>query len=97
MWEATVTAPTGSGVSGATRETVHFQQSCDINVGLMLCSHVTCISVLCFMASLVAQIVKNLPAMQETRARPLGQEDALEKRMATKPVFLSGELHGQRT
>ena len=45
----------------------------------------------------VTHMLKNLPAMQETRARPLGQEDALEKRMATKPVFLSGELHGQRT
>ena len=27
-------------------------------------------------------MVKNLPAMQETRARSLGQEDPLEKRMA---------------
>ena len=45
----------------------------------------------------MAQTVKNLPAMQETQVRPLGQEDALEKRMATKPVFLSGELHGQRS
>ena len=34
-------------------------------------------------ASLVAQMVKNLPAMQETWVRSLGQEDALEKRMAT--------------
>ena len=30
-------------------------------------------------ASLVAQMVKNLPAMQETQLRSLGQEDALEK------------------
>ena len=34
-------------------------------------------------ASLVAQTVKNLPAMQETRVRSLGQEDPLEKEMAT--------------
>ena len=34
--------------------------------------------------SLVAQVVKNLPAMQETRVkRSLGQEDLLEKEMAT--------------
>ena len=33
--------------------------------------------------SLVAHMVKNLPAMQETRVRSLGQEDALEKKMAT--------------
>ena len=34
-------------------------------------------------ASLVAQIVKNLPAMQEARAQTLGQEDLLEKGRAT--------------
>ena len=36
-----------------------------------------------FGASLVAQAVKRLPAMQETWARSLGQEDPLEKEMAT--------------
>ena len=34
-------------------------------------------------ASLIAQLVKNLPAMQETGVRSLGQEDPLEKEMAT--------------
>ena len=33
-------------------------------------------------ASLVAQLVKNLPAMKETRVRSLGREDPLEKGMA---------------
>ena len=33
--------------------------------------------------SLVAQTVKNLPVMQETWVRSLGQEDPLEKEMAT--------------
>ena len=32
-----------------------------------------------FRASLVTQLVKNLPAMQETPVRFLGQEDPLEK------------------
>ena len=44
-------------------------------------------------ASLVAQMVKNPPAMQEpreTQVRSLGWEDPLEKGMAT-PVFLPGE------
>ena len=36
-----------------------------------------------FLGSLVAQLVKNLPAEQETWVRPLGQEDPLEKGMAT--------------
>ena len=34
-------------------------------------------------ASLVTQMVKNLPAVQETQYQSLGQEDALEKGMAT--------------
>ena len=34
-------------------------------------------------ASLVAQMVKNLPAMQETRVRSLSQEDPLEKGLIT--------------
>ena len=33
-------------------------------------------------ASLIAQSVKNLPAMQETRVRFLGREDSMEKEMA---------------
>ena len=35
------------------------------------------------MASLVAQLVKNLPAMQERWTRPLAWEDLLEMEMAT--------------
>ena len=43
--------------------------------------------------SLVAQIVNNLPAMQETWVQSLSWEDALEKGTAT-PVFWPGEFHG---
>ena len=39
-------------------------------------------------ASLVAQTVKNLPAMLETRVPSQGQEDPLEKGMATHPSIL---------
>ena len=35
-----------------------------------------------YRASLVAQMIKNLPATQETWVRSLGQEDSLEDRMA---------------
>ena len=42
-------------------------------------------------ASQVAQMVKNLPAMQETWVRSLGWEDPLEEDMTTPPVFLPGE------
>ena len=48
-------------------------------------------------ASLLAQMVKNLPAVQETLVRSLGQEDLLEKGMAIHSVFLPGESHGQGT
>ena len=34
-------------------------------------------------------VVKNLPAMQETRVRTLGQEDALEKEMVTHSSILA--------
>ena len=37
--------------------------------------------------SLVAQLVKNLPAMQETWVQSLGWDDPLEKGKATTPVF----------
>ena len=49
------------------------------------------------LASLVAQKVKNLPAMQETRIQFLGQEDPLEKTIATTPVSSPRESHGQRS
>ena len=41
-------------------------------------------------ASLVAQLVKNLPATQETWVRFLGWEDSLEKEMATQLVIPMG-------
>ena len=40
-------------------------------------------------ASLVAQTAKNLPAMQETWVQSLGQEDSLEKGMATHSSILA--------
>ena len=43
-------------------------------------------------ASLVAQRVKRLPAMQETWVRPLGQEDPLEKEMATHSSTLAWKI-----
>ena len=48
-------------------------------------------------APLVAQMVKNLPAMQETQFPLLGQEDPLEKGVATHSSVLVCKLHGQRS
>ena len=41
------------------------------------------------MVSLEAQMVKNLPAVQETQVRSLGQEDPLEKKMVTHSSILA--------
>ena len=43
-------------------------------------------------ASLVVQMVKNLPAMQETWVRSLGQEDHLEKGIATCSSILALDI-----
>ena len=47
--------------------------------------------------SLIAQSVKNLPTVQETWVRFLGEEDPLEKEVATHSRFLPGRFHGQRS
>ena len=43
-------------------------------------------------SSLVAQLVKNLPIMQETLVRFLGQEDPLEEIMATHSSILAWRI-----
>ena len=43
-------------------------------------------------ASLVAQTVKNLPAMQKSRVRSLGGEDPPEKEMATHSSILAWRI-----
>ena len=43
-------------------------------------------------ASLVAQSVKHLPKMRETRVRSLGREDPLEKEMATHSSTLAWKI-----
>ena len=42
-------------------------------------------------------MVRKLLAKQETQVQPLGQEDPVEKEMATHSAFLPGEFHGQRS
>ena len=44
------------------------------------------------MASLVAQTIKRLPTMQETGVQSLGQEDLLEKEMATHSSILAWRI-----
>ena len=48
-------------------------------------------------ASLVAQLVKNPPAMQESWVQSLVWEDPLKREWLPTPVFLPREFHGQRS
>ena len=41
---------------------------------------------------MVAQTVKNMPAMQDTQVQSLGQEDSLEKGMATHSSILAWRI-----
>ena len=43
-------------------------------------------------SSLVAQLVKNLPAIRETWVQSLGREDRLEKEMATHSSILAWKI-----
>ena len=43
-------------------------------------------------ASLVAQILKHLPAVQETQVQSLGQDNPLEKEMATHSSILAWKI-----
>ena len=45
----------------------------------------------------IAQLVKKLPAIQETWVQSLGQEDPLEKEMATHSSIPAEKFHGQRS
>ena len=45
---------------------------------------------------LIAQLVKNLPAMQETQVQSSGWEDFLEEEVEPTPVFLPEKFHEQR-
>ena len=48
-------------------------------------------------ASRVAQMVKNLPEVKETRAQSLDWEDPLKEKMVTDSSILPGEYYGQKT
>ena len=50
---------------------------------------------ICISPCLVAQMVENLPAMQETQLWSLVWEDPLEREWQPPPIFLPGEFHGQ--
>ena len=56
---------------------------------MFICSHIYYTYYYTLRASLVAQTVKNLPAMPKTQVQSLGQEDLLEKGMGTHSSILT--------
>ena len=62
-----------------------------------ICMPMICHSSFALSTSLVAQTVKHLPTMQETRVQSVGREDPLEKEMATHPSTLGWKIPGQRS
>ena len=52
--------------------------------------------IVCFWASLVAQMVKNLPEMQETQVVSFGWKIPWRRKWLSTPVFLPGDFHGLR-
>jgi len=67
--------------------------SCHLQITTVLLLH---IQFGCFpeWASLVAQIVKNMPAMWETQVQSLGREDSLEKGMAACSSIFARRIPG---
>ena len=59
--------------------------------------HLAIISKQADKTSLVAQTIKHLPTMQETWVQSLGQEDPLEKEMATHSSTFAWEIPWMRT
>ena len=57
-------------------------------IHIIICER-SIVNLLQYKASLVAQTVKNLLAMQETQVQSLDQEDPLEKRVATHSSILA--------
>ena len=89
-WEtiALVGAPSSVTVGGATQQTgesMDIDSCSDTAIGSRPNCSVLCVS----RASLVAQMVKNLPAMQETWVQSPGWEDPLEEVMATHCSILA--------
>ena len=69
------------------RPWIDINKSFSFNISSLIWVFSSGVSVL--WASLVAQMVKNLPTMQETQVQSLGQEDFLEKEMATHSSILA--------
>ena len=67
----------------------------DINVSQTVLWRYMCVCV--SKASMVTQMIKNPPAVQETWVQSLGQDNPCRRKWQPTPVFLPGKSHGQRS
>ena len=63
-----------------------------INIHTLCSYHFVCL-LRTLRSSLLAQLIKNMPAMRETWVRSLGWKDPLENERLPTPVFWPGEFH----
>jgi len=87
--------PTSKNFSLWQRAGLLLSPTCEITHPVRSCKTVACYGHLG--ASLVAQMVKHLPAMWETWVRSLGREDSLERKWQPAPVLLTRKSHGWRS
>ena len=68
--------------------------ACFLSVGLYILIFLpwNCSEPYCLGGTIMAQMVKNLPTMQETWVLSLGQEGPLQKRMATHSSILAWRI-----
>ena len=69
---------------------IPFPNTCQKAGFAIITNNIYCL--LCDRASLVAQLVKNRPVMQETLVLSLGQEDSMKKEMATYSSILAWRI-----
>ena len=80
-------------MSGILRKVFIFWDSNQIQSGILLAQETAPDTVMrLFKTSLVAQMVKCLPTLQETQVRSLGGEDPLEKEMANHSSTLAWKI-----
>ena len=75
------------------------QSLCSLSLYAPMCTHMS--THICahtdMRAHIVAQLVKNRPAVQETRVRSLGWEDPWKRKWQPTPVSLLGKFLGRRS
>ena len=80
--------------TGRNLKKIPFPNTCQKAGFAIITNNIYCL--FCDRASPIAQLVKNMPAMQETPVLSLGQEDPMEKEMATYSSILAWRISMDR-